>query len=648
MTISAKTFTEEALAWEIWSSDGRPIRIENKEKRFEIESGLCSGILLEDDQGIRFAIRSAMIAGAAKHFVASNLSDLSESPRRCFDRLHDVWAKEIGEKEIVSGHVLALLHNSHHIDAFSWGEQAIEAGSDVFDVLHVFEGAIPHFSDASPTSILSFFAAHYEQVKNDLAGGMVFPMLDEWFSRHPQVADEVRQLHEQNSGERSGNVYRSALQGLVLSDFTKGFGLTIDSARSENRYLSGPAIHALGLIDFSERSSALDKAVKVCQDVIECPSHPSFLSAVHTVGRLVPFDERIVDILDQAGQTQNQEALYAISSFLCVNAKGYSARPWFGPLLRLLAATKPSYKGTVSNIDMLLTDWFRDASRRAAIVHFLALWISKQDKSDLEEGVLRVCFPTTIDRLTDQSDLLAETLTRWLLEDDRRFPLAVRTLLFHLRVHRKGPPSLARTVLDGLTNNELRFLVRRILGYLAGDEVLIPLVFSLVYTQDATQRTFGFVGQVLVSYVGYDYPSQTLEYLKTQQSVLDQNNDLKHLCADVIGKIKFRMQTLDALPNLVELRPAFAKVRRFKKRRHHQINEAVEEASKKSIWRQIATHIALKAGTRTFQTIGNRYTDPTELKEISQSVVLPWSEITDPAGAERERRLFRNARRDDP
>jgi hypothetical protein len=297
---------------------------------------------------------------------------------------------------------------------------------------------------------------------------------------------------------------------------------------------------------------------------------------------------------------------------------------------------------------MVLMDWLPQDALQGAVVKFLAMWICSQDGKDIEAGALEAGFSHSVGGITDRRELLSETVTRWLVEDDRRFPLAAYTLVSHMRVHRKGPITLAQTVLDGLTNNELRFLIRRILSYLVGDEMLIPLVFSLVYTRDARDRTFGFVRQVLVSHVGYDYPTQTVEYLRTQHEVPGHGDDIRQLCSDVIGQIESRTAVLDKLPNIKELRSEFAKVRRFKKERSRQMNESYEAASKKSIWRQLATHIPLKAGRRTFQVIGNRYTDPTELKEYSHSVALPCSEITDPAGAARERLLFRKAKREDP
>jgi len=228
----------DKLAWQIWSAKGTAVLIEDPVIRSELSSSLERGTLLEEADGFRFSDKTKMIEAAARYLVSSKFSDLSKNPRHCFECLHDVWAKEIGKQEYVSGHAFATLHNLHNIDAFLWGQKAIEDGCNVFDVLHIFEGAIPLFSDASAISIVSFFVGHYEKVKNDLMGGRVFPKLDKWFAAHPHVADEVRQLHLQDTLAGSAGVYCSALQGLALSDFSVGLALIKEAASSKKLLVS--------------------------------------------------------------------------------------------------------------------------------------------------------------------------------------------------------------------------------------------------------------------------------------------------------------------------------------------------------------------------------------------------------------------------
>jgi hypothetical protein len=435
-----------------------------------------------------------------------------------------------------------------------------------------------------------------------------------------------------------------------LNDFPGGLALIKEAAISNEPLVSGPAVHALGLIDFSEasRSRALPEAVEVCRRVTETPSHPSLAVAVGALGRLLAFDEGIANLLNQAGQRGDPQALYALSEFLFLNEEAYGKREWFWGLLRLLVVTKPEHKGILSNIDSVLMRWTQaDIHKRDALL-FIDAWLSKLTAPDFEAEALNNAFPHTVAQLLTQQETLNKTITDWLLRDDRRFPSAASGIMSHVRIAERGSVGLDCVILDGLTGSELRFLVRRILGYLQGEKILIPLVFSMSFTLNAVERSFGLIKDAFLNYVGYDYPVQTVDYLRAQQNIPQQGEDIRHLCEEVIRELESQMEILHELPVVKELQPPFIKGRRFQKERGRQVSEAFEEAGKTSIWRQIATQIPLKAGRRTFQAVQGQYTDPMELHAFSHSVAIPRREVSDPAGAAMERGLFRMASRDDP
>ena len=102
-----------------------------------------------------------MVLAATEHFLSTEANRLLASPQECFERLHDVFTREIGKQHRVSGCVLAQLHNAGRVDGFAWGRQAIEASLGVFDVLHVMEAAVPLFNAACAQEIYDFFAGHY-------------------------------------------------------------------------------------------------------------------------------------------------------------------------------------------------------------------------------------------------------------------------------------------------------------------------------------------------------------------------------------------------------------------------------------------------------------------------------------------------------
>lgn len=640
------------LAWRICANKERaPVLVDHPEERSALQAALSDGRLLEDDRGVRFADEHAMVLAATEHFLRTEADRLLASPRACFEQLDDVFSREIGKQHRVSGCALAELHNAERLDGFAWGRQAIEAGVGVFDVLHVMEGAVPLFTTARAPAIYDFFAGHYERVKNDLAGGILYAKLPSWLAMLPDIARALKQIHEASPQETSASLYACALHGLILQRFDDGFARALDAACSPTPTVSGPALHMLGRVDYTSppHIEALEQVIKMCTDIIRTPGHVQLGTATRTLGRLLPAAEmRIHPLLEEAAKTEHPEALYALSETLFQTQEMLRDREWFWLLYLRLSAAKAEHKGILDNIDMVLMGWIRHPERQERVLEFLNAWIANQPLNVIRDVELEKLFDATLHELKGQSALLNRAVTAWLLHDDGRYPLVAQKLVSRLRVEGVTSLELDAAIINDLTQDEIRFLLRRILGYIVGDDVQIRLVFSLVRVRDAKNRTFGFVTSVLQDQVGHDYPYQTIKFLEERQSAENEPEEIKTLCKEIRAELQSRLDALHALPDLKEFRPSSMKSRQFSKERHRQMNEAMEEASKDSIWRQITTHIPLKAGRRTFQTINGRYTDPMELKGMSHSVALPRSEISDPAGAARDRLLYRRAKKDSP
>lgn len=613
-----------------------------------MQPAIGDGRLLEDERGARFADEHAMVLAATEHFLSTEADPFLASPQACFERLHDIFTREIGKQHRVSGCVLAELHNAGRIDGFAWGRQAIEAGVYVFDVLHVMEGAVPLFKAACAQEIHDFFIGHYERVKNDLVGGTLYVKLPQWLAELPDIARALKQMHEASPQERSASLSACALHGLILHRFDEGFALALEAARSPMPMVSGPALHMLGLVDYANppHFEVLEQVIELCAGNVRTPGHAQIETATRTLGRLLPVAEpRIAPLLEEAAKTEDPGTLYALSDGLFRAEESLRDREWFWPLYLCLAAAKAEHKGILNNIDMVLMGWIRHPERQDRVLEFLNAWIARQPLEVIRDAVLEKLFDATLHHLKEQPALLNRAVTAWLLHDDMRYPLVAFQVISCLHESVAKSLALDPTIIDTLQPNEIRFLVRRILGFIVGNDAQIGLIFSLVRTRDAKTRTLGLVIEALRDRVGYDFPYQTMDYLKERQAA-EGDEDIRALCGEVIAALKNHVAALDALPRLKELVPPSGKLHRFARERGKQMGKAFHEASKDSIWRQLTSHVVLKAGRRTFQSIQDRYTEPMELKGISHSIALPRSEISDPAGAARDRYRFKTTTKD--
>lgn len=167
---------------------------------------------------------------------------------------------------------------------------------------------------------------------------------------------------------------------------------------------------------------------------------------------------------------------------------------------------------------------------------------------------------------------------------------------------------------------------------------------SFLKTKDAPNRVFGLVRALCVDELGKDYPSSTINTLESACTAATEE-EWKKFYTSTVEEIKSRMDALDALPRLVELRPPPEIQRQFAKARAKQMSEAVEEAQKGSIVRQIATEIPIKAGIGWFSFRDGGYTDATHMKSFSHSVSIPLRETFDTVGYEISHLMLRNVKR---
>lgn len=634
------------LAWQSWRAGGNPVAVD-AERLLALRAELEKGVVVEEESGLRFSDKSTLVREASAFVLESEGAVLLSSGEACYRRLSELWLQDKVDDISLPSAVLVGLHNAHRIDAYAFARQAVIAGMNFYEVTRPLEEAIGSFAHASATSILGFFGGDYGKRSHFSAATLLDPV-GRWLSRHVEVAREIKQLHEAAPDERQWGIYTCALHAIVDRDFAGTWAQIVQAAESAERVISGPALHVMGMMDYNdpEKAAASADTLRICTRIVRTPGAPLLEQAVSVLGRMIGTHEsQVIPLLDEAGRTANMAALSAITHILWRDARDRWREPWFWSFVLHLTRVPPDQKDILSMVDSMLSGWLKDEERAPRVVEFLNLWMAQQSSEALRAAGPEDLFDSVLMEFVRRPAIFGRLITAWLLEEDRRYPHAVQRMISKLTTARVHDFALDQELLDPLSEEEFRFLVRRIIGYLVSEDPLLSLVFSMVRTRDAKARTFGFVATVLRDYVGRDYPDATLQFLKSIQSSGKEGEDVSNLCASVMGEIESILAEIEALPDLREFHPSEAKAHRFRKERRRQMNDAIEDASKTSIWRQITTHIPLKAGIRTFHSREGQYSAPMELKPMSHSVAIPLSAVCDPVGCERERLQFRSSRK---
>ncbi len=519
----------------------------------------------------------------------------------------------------------------------------------VWDVLHVIESALPYLDSPSPEGILKLVTAQHEHTKNDLAGGMLYIKLEAKLAELPDTCSKIHRLLRDNTSEAIISLYPVSLIALAKSFPDEAFKAVLDDINQSDVKLKSAALWTLGrllvlsLVKKDSESTATTLIINNISSSVEEVRQSAIRTAAWSAHITNAFD----DCLTKLGETEDQYALSCIANAICSNTAEIKKKQVFEIWLKLLCKLAPANAGILKHFDFTLSHFLSDGLHQQLVIPWLTEWTSMNAKDVPRDKSISEIFNITSHELLNRPPLLSQLITDWLLADNRKLASAAAGLLSHLGVRGFRNPMFDASRLDTLAMGDLLFLARRMLGFVISEDHLLSLTISFLKTRDAQQRVFGLAYELFVNEIGKDYPSSTIEALKSAESS-EAENEFRKLYTKAIAEIENRISELNALPRLAELRPPPKLQREFSKARDKQIRISMEEAQKGSIMRQICTEIPLKAGIGSFSFRDGVYGEPTYMQSISHSVSLPMREVFDSVGYDLHLFMMRIARRDEP
>lgn len=601
-----------------------------------------------DEHSIHFASLEARNRVVAAYQFIANRENYSYDDCRWLDVAHELWRNEIGKNDSAAGRLLALIHTLN--DIFIIATKAIESNSmRVWDTLHAIESALPYLNTPSPEGILKLVAAQHASTKNDLAGGMLYNKLEEKLAELPDTCREIHRLLRSNASEATITLYPVPLIALAKKFSDETFKLVVEDTNSSNVLLKSAALWTLG------RLLVLSLITNDAQSVAATIVENNMLSTIEEIRqsaiRTAAWSAHTTDVFDNCltklSEAEDQYALSCIANAICMNTTEMKAKQVFENWLRLLCKLTPDYAGVLQQLDFSLSRLLSDELYQQSIISWLTEWGSINAEDIPRDKSIAEIFNTTIHELANQPALFSQLITDWLLADNRKLASATAGLLSHLGIRGLQNPEFNVSRLDKLEKSDLLFLARRMLGFVFSEDHLISLTISLLKTREAKQRVFGLAYELFVNEIGKDYPSSTIDALEAAQSSATEK-EILNFYSSAIGEIKSRIDTLNALPRLAELRPPPRLQREFAKARDKQMRISMEEAQKDSIIRKLCTEIPLKAGVGSFSFRDGVYGEPTYMQSISHSISLPMRETSDSVGHDLHLFSMRIAKRENP
>ena len=642
---SGKALAEE-LALRLHRRDGIELRIDVPAGAVLTVADLPDGCQLVEEAAVQFnslAARNDIVAMAA---FAGLQSSSGIDADLLFERAYELWRHEIGHNDQASGRLLALASVS--TDVFTIAAQRIRNGSDVFDVLHLVEAAFPHLKVVETSSIIDFFMAKYEPTKNDLAGGAIHGALESWLETRVASALELHAKVLESMSEATASLLGNAVVALAKTDYAAAVEVARDDAQSETSLRARVGIWALGRLLLEERAPSpwVDLVIQTVLNLIEHEEGELRSHAIRAAVGTMHFMDAFDPILQRLAEGGDQDVLCAVTTALYFQAKELDERRITQRWLGLMTSLKPEFKGAMRDLDHAMARLLSDPANALMVTSTLEKWVAKHGHRVAIDFETASLFDDTARKLFTLEASWASLVTDWLLSGERAHPAALAGFLNQLSHLSRTELRLDKGRLDGLATEDLLFLARRLLGYVHDRAQLTSLALSMLLSNEPEKRIYPVLRALLVDEIGYDYPGSTAAACReaADTASTDSQKEFLLMVAETIDQV---VNAQSSLPMLNELRPPTRLRRLFARARAKQMNESVEEASKDSIWRQIATQITIKAGRGTFSYRDANYGPSMKLSSVSHSIELPRREAFDPIGNSIRHLGFRLAKRDE-
>ncbi|OIR14639.1 hypothetical protein GALL_44440 [mine drainage metagenome] len=601
-----------------------------------------------DGKSVHFASIEARNSIVATYRFMENREEFFHDDPRWLDVALELWRNEIGKSDSAAGRLLAFVHEVS--DIFNIATKVIERKpADVWNVLCTIESALPHLADLPPEGIVRLVAVQHKNTKNDYAGGMLYHKLEEKLAELPNTCRKIHLLLKSDITDTTISLYPVPLIALAKSYPEDAFKLVVEDIDSSNPLLKNAALWAVGrllvmsLVKGDSQSIATNIIINNMSHPVEEIRQTAIRAAAYTAHVTNAFDESIT----KRGEAGDPNALSSITEAIYMNTAEMKAKPIFENWLKLLCKLPHTHGSFLQHLDVILSQLMSDELGQQLVISWLTEWGSINAEDIPRDKSIAEIFNATSHELANRPALLSQLITDWLLADNRKLASAAAGLLSHLGIRGFRNPEFDVSRLDNLENSDLLFLARRTLGFVFSEDHLLSLTISLLKTRETKQRVFGLAYGLFVNEIGKDYPSSTIKALESAKSLVTEKETL-NFYSSAITEIRNRIDTLNALPRLAELRPPPRIQREFTKARDKQMRLSMEEAQKGSIIRQLCTEIPLKAGIGSFSFRDGVYGEPTYMQSISHSVSLPMREASDSIGYALHLFSMRIARRENP
>ncbi|HFU76637.1 MAG TPA: hypothetical protein ENK66_10375 [Arcobacter sp.] len=325
---------------------------------------------------------------------------------------------------------------------------------------------------------------------------------------------------------------------------------------------------------------------------------------------------------------------FHFSQVLHFSRKHHLHKEWFKKSFLSIIDIDIEQQNIIHNIEFILEEYLKN-DEYSYMKKFLFKWAEKGNLSSISSKNTLSIFS----REFNEHQLFNRFVTESLIYESNKLHEVLPNLV-------EKDIQLDVDTMKSFSFEDYLYVCRKILGYFHEFSIMNTMLFSILSVNNLSKEVKQLVLDILIHYIGKDYSSDTLEYLKSlDEAQLNKNErEVKNQVVKVLEK---RNEQIQALPILKELTPPSQQNRLIARTNSIAMSEAMKESEKNSVFSSFfpTTPIRYGKGVFMFQEFNGGFSDVMYLQSHRHSITIPVSTRTHPINYELERYNFRRVKK---
>ncbi len=590
-------------------------------------------ILINDENKIKFYNNDILYVLYSYYTIRKNSVDnIEKLINLLYHFTHENRTIEYEIKEVIKANVIVLYQNylgkdicKDFLNKYSEKEK-----NELRLIYFPFIAALPYLQ-LDLQSFIDFVYFTQIQYKNDLMSVDINDSIQKYSKIQSENAKMLLDVIKKRNEIEILTLIPEILYGLAET-------LGLKSIYEQTLYLYGSniinlkrmAIFSLGFFNYDkeEYEYFLKNTIKLYDKIFNSDGNEFLTEIIQASHYLVKYSDKPIVWVEKASIIKDDNLKFYVANFLNKNTVKYKHEQWFKNVFLNLSEINIVNKGTIERLGFILLSVVNDLPD--LVVSFLFKWIDNHETEEGEEKLVNFFLSAILELYKSNKELLEKFVTNCFNQDNDRFHIAISNIVHELGTYGYKDINLSKTYLDKMTEEDIEFILTKIVGYVIAYEQLCLLVFSAIKSIKVNESLLFYIQEIFADYIGYNYPDYVINFLENPISTYTEKEKL--IASRILSQIKKIENDLKSLKHLKEFETPRNRRLTYFSLKSLQQTKMMEDAQKGSIMLSMINKTILKGGRSSFTKFDDHYTDKMILQEHKMSMYLPQGEIKDPIG----------------